>query len=427
MNEDADQSERKVDKSVRDLQDDYERQGGMLLQKQIERLLAKRGLNARECADVISRLAAAGIAAPTEVKDDFENSLNTDSGSGKSTNEILNQDKRDFDRNEIFTDYASLTKHFGLSLFKKNFLTPEEEIDAIRSVHLANKFSNENDAADMNVDSIQKIIKNGEKSQEKLIVSNIRFIIKIASSYTGVSSLSLSDLVQEGIVGMIKSIEKFDFSFENRFQTYAVWWIKQSIMKAISDQGSVIRLPSNLYREALLYKKAYRFLFSIHPGRPPTIRELADELSWDLDKVAFLKYIASFTFASIDSESSNGEESTLLERLESGSESPDELADATDQRELIRGILSGLGKTERSVMEMRFALGKEGIELTLREVGDRLGLSGERVRQIESKALVKVRLKLWRLSDYNDRMEGYLARKAAGGVLKSNPKSYRFG
>lgn len=215
----------------------------------------------------------------------------------------------------------------------------------------------------------------------------MRLVISIAKRFFG-SRLSFSDLIQEGNVGLIKAIEKFDPDKEFKFSTYATWWIKQSITKAIADMGKHVRIPVHLIDEINSYNKAYQELFQKN-GKEPTSKEIAAKLGFPIKKVKKLEEVI-FGNVSLDSEVGDEGRDTLADLIEDSSTlRPDQFAEKNTLQKNLEMILGMLDDREAKIIKMRYGI--DGPRYTLEQVGEEFDVTRERVRQIEQKVLQKLK------------------------------------
>ncbi|HWP48283.1 MAG TPA: RNA polymerase sigma factor RpoD/SigA [Candidatus Limnocylindrales bacterium] len=235
----------------------------------------------------------------------------------------------------------------------------------------------------------ERIQKGDQKALNRLIEGNLKFVVKVAQGYQG-CGLSLTDLINEGNLGLIEAAKRFDPSKNVKFISYAVWWIRQSILRALSEQGRTIRLP--LKQGGLLVKvgKVYSELSQEKGGQEPTPKEIADKMDISEDEVrAILEF--SKKPLSLDAPTLEDENITLMNFVTNKNNlAPDEVVINQTFIEELRGLLDELDPREAKILRLRYGIDGEG-PLTLEEIGERLHLSRERVRQLEKRA--KSRLK----------------------------------
>ena len=275
---------------------------------------------------------------------------------------------------EIMTDYLSedSTKDYLHNISRYKLLTESEEFNLGTRVQMGLRSNDE------------KIVKQGSEAAKKLAECNLRLVVAIAKKYVG-RGLSLMDLIQEGNMGLMKAVEKYDPKKGYRFSTYASWWIKQSVTRAIADQARMIRIPVHMSEKINKFNTIRRELTQ-KLGWEPTQEEIADKMGISVKEVVYLINVSQDT-VSLETPVGDEEDSLLSDFIEdTAAEAPDKAAEKIAMKEAIWKVLKTLPDRERKVIILRFGL-DNGSERTLEAVGKKMKVTRERIRQIETKAL----------------------------------------
>ena len=279
---------------------------------------------------------------------------------------------------------------------KVPLLSPDEEIDLAQAMGAGAEAKEQMEELESSGEEIpaevrtelEKAIKKGERAKQRLAEANLRLVVSIAKRYVG-RGMQFLDLIQEGNLGLIKAVEKFDYTKGYKFSTYATWWIRQAITRAIADQARTIRIPVHMVETINKVKKVSSQLLHAN-GREPSAEEVAEELDMPVDKVREIMRVAQEP-VSLETPIGEEEDSHLGDFIpDDDAPAPADAASHTLLKETLSSVLDSLTPREEKVLRLRFGL-EDGRSRTLEEVGKEFNVTRERIRQIEAKALRKLR------------------------------------
>jgi RNA polymerase primary sigma factor len=283
----------------------------------------------------------------------------------------------------------------------KKLLENLEDFDSVQ-MYLKEIGKTELLSADEEMELAKRIERGDEDAREKLTKANLRLVVNIAKRYVGRSQhLTLLDLIQEGNIGLFRAVEKFDYRRGYKFSTYATWWIRQAVTRALADQSRTVRIPVHMVETISKFNQVRRRLMQ-DLGREPLPEEIAAEMGVEVEKVRHIIKISQETVSLETPVGEDEEDSLLADFVEDEKTS---LPDQTAAQRLLKvwfdEILVDLAPREQRILEMRFGL-KDGIQHTLEEVGKEFKVTRERIRQIEAKALQKIKehQKLKKIEEY---------------------------
>ncbi|PIX61971.1 RNA polymerase sigma factor RpoD [Candidatus Uhrbacteria bacterium CG_4_9_14_0_2_um_filter_41_50] len=323
----------------------------------------------------------------------------------------------------LFEGFLDLLEEKGVHFIeiKEGFLGHSKSVDDINE-KIRVKADARVDFSDVSQDSIQMYLReigkiplltaeeeiglakrkerNDKEAERRLIEANLRLVVSIAKKFVG-KQLSLLDLIQEGNVGLFRAVKKFEYRKGYKFSTYATWWIRQAITRALADQSRTIRIPVHMVETINRFKQVERRLIQ-DLGREPLAEEMSSELDLPVDKVRHIKKISQETVSLETSVGDDDEDSKLQDFIEdTHTISPDKSAGRELLRDYVKEAMRDLTPREQKILEMRFGL-HDGVAHTLEEVGREFDVTRERIRQIEAKALEKIQQKeiIHKLRDY---------------------------
>ncbi|NLE51855.1 MAG: RNA polymerase sigma factor RpoD [Chloroflexi bacterium] len=338
---------------------------------------------AERLGDVLRWLQRVGV-------DVYEDRLGGD-GAEATEDDDLEDDDGAFDLSGVSSD--DTVGLYLKEMARVPLLSNEEEVELARRLELGNYARNElmrmgDDAKPELVAELNVLIEDGKAARDHLIKANTRLVVSIAKKYMG-RGVHFLDLIQEGNLGLMKAVEKFDYTRGFRFSTYATWWIRQTITRAIADQGRTIRVPVHMSdRIRRLYKTARQLEQEM--GRKPTPEEIAAAMDLEPRKVQWMLKV-SWRPMSLERPVGEEEDSELGSFIEDlTTPTPTQIANQNLLREKVEEVLSTLTAREARILRLRFGL-QNGRSYTLEEVGQKFGLTRERIRQIEGKALRRLR------------------------------------
>ncbi len=287
---------------------------------------------------------------------------------------------------------ADLVRVYLREIGRVALLTAADEVDLAKRVEAgvfaAEKLDHESNLSAPLRRDLLAIVGDGQRAKQRLIEANLRLVVSIAKRYSG-RGLPFLDLIQEGNLGLIRAVEKFDYTRGFKFSTYASWWIRQAVSRAVADQARTIRIPVHMVETVNRILRAQRMLVQTL-GRDPSAAEIAERVDLPAERVAEIKRLAMEP-VSLHSPVGEEEGSELGDLIEdSESIPPPELVAGGLLQSHVDAVLSHLGEREREVVRMRYGL-TDGEPRTLEEVGRAFGVTRERVRQIEAKSLAKLR------------------------------------
>jgi RNA polymerase primary sigma factor len=368
----------KVDRAAADLFADFQRQRDCLKQAQFDRLVLRRNLSPSEMVALIAKLSSLGVTLnedlPSPTNDVAARTLAPTKTRPTSKDSSINGTG----------NTARLRNPYAL-------LSHRDEIELGRRVQLAIRIQETLDPTKVHSQEEKEIVQRGRIARDKMVLANLR-LVWFAIKHMGrqVTFPDSWDLFQEGAIGLMRAVEKFDPELGLRFSTYALWWIRQAIFRGLDDGARTIRVPVHRLESIRRMRVVTRRL-AYELNRGPSIREVSDALNWPTEKTLFIQRLTQLECIPLDAPIGNDGERTFADTMVSKEPGPFEITHEAQRADLLQGFLLRLTPRQQLVIERRFDLGSSMAPQTLQEVGDHLGVTRERVRQIEAVALRRLR------------------------------------
>ena len=372
-----------LDKVVEELLEKAAANNGCVLSSEI---LAYCTKDSKDYSNIISALEEKDVEIVEKEEDAIKNFVDTE----VVPLEVLEDDKIEQMANS--TSYDDPVRMYLKQIGKYKLLDVETEkrlAEDVANGTIAEARLKSNDYTSEELEDLKMQVKRAKRARERLVNSNLRLVVSIAKKYIS-RGLDFLDLIQEGSLGLIKSVDKYELEKGYKFSTYATWWIRQAITRAIADKARTIRIPVHMVENINKYYKCTRDLTG-KLGRIPTIEEIAEEMHMSEDKILQIQKIAQEP-VSLESPVGEEEDSTLGDFIpDTSAEDPYRYTFQKQKEAALDEALSTLSDREERVLRLRYGLTEDGRERTLEEVGEEFDLTRERIRQIQAKAITRLR------------------------------------
>lgn len=346
-----------IEKALKALIADATRCEGELRRGDVDRTYVRRELTIAECAHVEMELGRNGIAIVEPDDSDIARTGAEDPGAAR-------------DRGR-----------------RTRYLTDVEERELGRRIQIAARLTESGGSGDVEFD--KRLLAEAEKAKATFVAANIRYVERLARARGERRHMALEDIVQEGVIGLLRATDLYDPERGFRFKTYATWWIEQRMRRAIADGDRIVRLPVHLQEKVSRIRRS-QVKLTLSSGRPPTPEQLAQAIGMDAERLTKLLWRVQATDC-VEGDAPVGEDATIMTlRADDAAESAFDMASLQELRERFASVLATLSPREERVLRMRFGLGLDK-DHTLESVGRQFSVTRERIRQIEAKALGKLR------------------------------------
>jgi RNA polymerase primary sigma factor len=357
---------------------------GFVTYADVQKAFPEAEENMEELEDILAALIEEGVQVGEPEEKDGEES---DDSGGSSLDDLSDDERAYFDTVDIDDTIGLYLKEVG----RVPLLVAAEEVSLAKRMEagqIAQEKLSEDGVSSAEWARLNRVAQDGVEAREHLIRANSRLVISVAKKYIG-RGVPFLDLIQEGNIGLIRAANKFNYRLGHKFSTYATWWIRQAVTRAIADQSRTIRIPVHMGDQINKLLRASHHLTQ-ELGREPTSEELAASMDLPTRKAEEMLRVARRPL-SLETPTDDEGESELGDFIEDQeSVAPDELVTSSVLRDLLRGILQDLPPREVQILQMRYGL-IDGETFTLEQVGRKLGVTRERVRQIEAQALSRLR------------------------------------